>query len=144
MNKERTAINLNSVVIFDGDVTDENLKIIPEDFRGDIVVHGDMTVKEYYCTIIPCSLWVSGNIQTGDINVAGDFCCERTINAGDINVTGDFYCKGYIRASDINVAGDFYGKGIINADDINVAGDFYYEREVYFDVMDVEGKIYQE
>lgn len=125
--KERTAIDLNGVVIFDRDITDEDLEIIPKDFRGDIVVHGDMSLcgKPYN---IPCSLWVLGDINSLD----------------SINVAGDFYCKGDIDSFNINVAGDFYCKGDIDSCDINVAGDFYHERTVYSGVIYVEGKIYAE
>lgn len=150
MNKERTAINLNSVVIFNGDVTDENLRIIPKDFRGDIVVNGNMSFKED--RYIPCNLWITGNVFcycNRAIYVNGDCYIGGTIDSGNIKVDGDLYCKGYLNAHRIRIEGDLivsddksFHKGDIISNDIMVAGDVFCEGDIRSKDIIVAGNLF--
>lgn len=122
MNMERAA-----GLIFEGKITDEQIKKIPKDFRGDIIVNGNIICLED-CKI-PGSLWINGNLEAKHLRVEGDLFAKKgttLITEEGIDVSGDFIFKEYcdIDTTCINVGGDFEGKGEIDSTDINVYGTF--------------------
>lgn len=61
---------------------------IPKDFRGDIVVHGDIDLVGDWNIL--CSLWVLGYVNSYEINVAGDLYCGGDVASNAIDVGGGF------------------------------------------------------
>lgn len=137
MKKERKVIEPNAIVYFDGDVDVPKLNHLFQDFQGDIIINGNLLLKEEGLIVQCNNLYVMGNIVVfgagingiwvdGNLYVGGDIdCC-------DMNINGVCECMGSIDSYEINVAEDLYVKaGIItNGYDINVGGDFTCENEI--------------
>lgn len=144
MSKERNKNYSNTVIMFHGDVTEYDLKSIPDDFDGDIIVSGDVIIHSKNFNI-PYSLWIYGALFSEySINIIGDVFCSSTINIflGGIRVLGDLYCGHGVAATEqINVGGTFLAKSSIFATVINVGGDFFYKaNKVWANEINVLGE----
>lgn len=128
MNKERTV-----GLIFFGNITDEEIKSIPKDFHGDIIVIGNIRCKGK--CVIPGSLWLNGDLFAQGLDVEGGFYTKvgtTIVISGGINVSEDFILKeaGEIRSRCINVGGDFEGEGTIISTSIDVYGRFAFKGKI--------------
>lgn len=140
MNKERTA-----GLIFFGDISDEEIRSIPEDFHGDIIVTGDINCKGE-CRI-PGSLWIEGDLKAIYLKVEGDMFVNayskiKTTEYG-IDISGDAVLgEGCFidSMSKINVGGDLElkeGEGKIDATGINVYGTFEFFGEIFLNACSI-------
>lgn len=113
----------HSTIAFDGDLTDRNLKAIPEDFKGDIVVYGNVSLTEPYAKIHG-NLWVHGNISAWQMKIHGDVTCGGNIYTWDSEFVGNLTCKGSIDVyGDIDIAGNLNCDGDIYAETLDIAGE---------------------
>ncbi len=128
MKKER-----ETVLILEGEITEEQIQKIPKDFRGDIIVNGNIVCLGK-CEI-PGSLWLNGNLEAENLRIEGDMFCKNSCNIlpeKGVDISGDLFLKEAcnIDATYINVGGDFEGNGTINSTDINVYGMFKFRGEI--------------
>lgn len=88
MNMERTA-----GLIFEGEITDEQIKQIPKDFRGEIVlkcsVIGDYQTSYKFSS----SLWLDGCLKAKYLKVEGDLILE---SRADLKITDGLDVSGDI------------------------------------------------
>lgn len=157
MNKEQKAINRNAVVVFNKDVSAEELmKMIPDDFEGDIVIHGELignkdisisgnifceTFKgQHICCVKYGDFICESDIDSMDIEVNGSFVCGGDIDSGSIKVNENFICEGNnVTSGSIQVEGKMSCKGdIISSDDIQVGNSFICEGNIDSDDIRVE------
>lgn len=145
--KERQ--NLGPIVVFNRDITLEDIKAIPSNFCGDIVVHGnfyygELFSKKYFkedlklCCIIPGNLWIFGDIflTIGKLIIKGDLHC-----VGDgVSRRGDF---GYVDVESDYVSPFETENRIykVHTESIEVDGDFSIigDGDVYIETMTVGG-----
>ena len=130
MNKERTA-----GLIFEGEITDEQIKKIPKDFGGEIFLKGSVIGNYNTSYQIPGSVWLDGYFKAKYLKVEGDLILESEamlkIKDG-LDVSGNVILKenSYIETTDINVGGDIEGVGRIDSGNINVYGTFSFKGEI--------------
>ena len=148
MKKERNVIEPNAVVVFDGDVYSSTLNELFQDFKGDIVINGDLNLDKGGLSIQCDNLYVMGEIfistmGSNDICLVGDLYVEQSIECKNINVNGSIYCMDTMNTFEINVSEDFYANESVNAYryDINVGGDFICDDEVNAAEITVYGKL---
>ena len=154
-------MNRNAIVVFKGrpatkftvgNITRaEELKMIPEDFEGDIVILGDLSGHSIQ---VNGNLWVMGKIFTHKIIVNGSLYCYDRVEANYITVKedliifdtyldyshcvpgawpsitakhlivgGNVECSGTLDASDVSVEGDLCASSVL-VDNISTGGDF--------------------
>ena len=105
------------------------MKVIPENFDGDIVINGSIE-SEYEDIFIytnNCDIYILGNIYSKySIEITGNvFCTENIICKNFIDINGCLYSDtDYIEAKKLSVEGDLIAKNAeIFVDNIIVAGD---------------------
>ena len=96
---------VRSIVVFNHTVDgNELMKTIPENFQGDIIIHGNFIYdycgeREGECRIdVSGDLWVDGDVDMEDsfLNVHGDLACTGTIIAREL--TANFVkCEHLLR-----------------------------------------------
>lgn len=79
---------------------------------GDVDCYDIYVEESFFCT----------SINSCNINVVEDFCCEDDIEAYgyDINVGGDFFCKGKVEADFVNIYKIMHLSGEIQVREIAV------------------------
>ena len=124
----RKARDSEAIVFFCRDVTARELNDFPYDFRGDVVINGDLYLNENLEVLF--NLYVMGDIWEGiedipSIMVNGDLNCYGYINSGNINVKGSLYCYNGIDSHYITVGDDLYCEDNIdsNSSSVTVGGD---------------------
>ncbi len=146
---EREIIYSNkSIVCFDKNVLASKLNKSFDDFRGHVVIKGNIILDEDLFTrynlgvigdILPkpyrkAKITIGGNLACdgnmkiyGNIKVSGNLFCEGCMDVGCITVGGKLSCKGNMDTGAISVGSDFYCGGNINRNErkIRVKGDFY-------------------
>ena len=115
MSKERTTgIDSNSIIVFNGDIRE--LKSIPKDFCGDIIVHGDIDLNLWRgleSLIANCSIWCEGSIRCYHIKINGSLYVNGMIRAsGDIICSEDIICTDIIDCNSIVCGGQRSAKWI--------------------------------
>ena len=136
------------IVCFNKNVLASKLNKSFNDFRGQIVIKGNIILDEDLFTrynldvigdILPkpyhkgnitigSNFACEGNMQIyGHIKVSGDLSCKGYMNVGCITVGGTLFCNGNMDTGAISVGGNFFGGGntIRNERKIRVKGDFY-------------------
>lgn len=96
-----------------GKLKPDDLKLIPEDFNGDVVILGDLTGEGDI--LLKGGLWVFGKIEVeGDLEAefvySQGIICE-TLKAGDVKNYGS-----KIICCEIIVAGDLLSIGVVNGE----------------------------
>lgn len=124
MNMERKVISNNAIIVLDRDVNASELNALPRDFKGDIVINGDLILDE--------SLLMKGNLH-----IIADVVCVAGKCDLNINIEGDLYCYGYIDAYQIDISGFFFGENDINSTNIKVAEDFYCNAKIDTNYCDI-------
>lgn len=99
---EQKVVNQRPIVVFNHDITEKDLRIIPDNFDGDIIVHGFIESTEKIS--IAGNLWVYGGIICCEVEVEKDLVCEGTITCHILDVKGNFLCKGIFESCDVEVA----------------------------------------
>ena len=140
MKQATKGIQPNSIIVFNRDFTEEDLKMIPKDFCGDIVVHGNIFIVCYYCIdvepdnlktkgsiwcdgLMSCAnlecknLYVKGMMDAHNITCEGDIIAESGILCIDLNCKGNMICKGAIQSG----GGELHIDGSLQCEKI----DFY-------------------
>lgn len=131
MKKERKVIEPNAIIVFDRNINVKALNAIPKDFKGDVIVNGDLNLDDD-SLIMSGNLYVKGNIIADNfkhyrtIDIKGDLYCCGKIDVYDIDVSGTLCCMGVIDSASVKVSENLYCKDKIDAlgYSINVAGDF--------------------
>jgi len=146
MEKERKASKSNPIVVVDGNVKWSKIEKLFQDFKGDIVIRGNLILEE--CSHIICdNIYIMGNIwdeYEADLIVEGNLYVEGAIDCWNLTVNGAVNCNKCINTYEINVAEDLYSKSKIDAGgcDINVGGDLVCKSEVAAADIRVLGKFY--
>lgn len=136
---ERNALK-NAIVIFDGDVAAEELmELIPREFDGDIVIHGDLIVDVVNFDITG-NLWIDGDIwaAASELSIYGSIVCKNIIAYA---VTVYDYIEAYQCKVQENllVHTNCY-VDCITANTVKVKGDVH-ATEIEGDVLEVDGDI---
>ena len=146
MNKERNVIVSNPIVVFNGDVNWSEVEDLFKDFKGDIVIHGNLIIAKD--SRITCdTIYVMKNLcEDGcvDVIVEGNLYVKGAISCCDLTVNGSLNCYYYISTFEINVAEDLYAEAGIESSgyDINVGGDLISDKEIEAADIMVLGKFY--
>lgn len=146
MNKERNVIEVNPTVVFDGDVKWSEVEELFRDFKGDIVIHGDLELEKD-SRIICDNIYIMGSIREEgcvDVTVEGTLFVYGEIDCCNLTVNGSVFCNEYMCVFETNVSEDLYSKRAIDACgyDINVGGDFVCDSEIEAADITVLGKFY--
>ncbi len=155
MNKERTIINSNEIIIEKDISIIELLNEVPLDFKGKVIVKGNI----YGCAMKILEIPFSLSVLSLDLNfenrvkslifIKGSLHCDELKTIGNIKISEDFYCrsddlltqdievgrnfdfKGDIHGGHIKVGNDFILDGNINVADINIGNDFLNEGNIH-------------
>lgn len=116
MKKRTTGIDSNGIIVFNRNFNFEDLKTIPQDFCGDIVVHGDVDLHiesedKYDNLVLKCTIWCAGDMYCDDINVIGSIYVKGVIHANDIVCSEDIICMSEMDFGKLACYGDVFCEG---------------------------------
>lgn len=129
------AISSNGIIVFNRYLNVEDLKAIPKDFRGDVVVHGDVNflieeedryedlrinfniwAEDIYCENINCdgNIYSAGCIHCTDVKSTGNIISKEEIVCRNVECDGDVLCGGffYSNKGEIKIKGSFICKDV--------------------------------
>lgn len=116
MDKRTTSIDNNGIIVFNRNFGFEDLKAIPREFCGDIIVHGDLDLcieetDECKDLISKCTIWCTGDMYCNNINVNGSIYVEGVIHAEDIVCSEDIVCMSEMDFGSLACCGDVFCEG---------------------------------
>ena len=143
---ERQENLTNAIIVFDRDVTAEELNTLFDDFQGDIVITGNLDLGNVDLFLKCNNLYVMGEITVNEntiTEIEGNLWIEGRIDCFDLKVNGSVYCGGYVLSTEVAVSEDFFVDETVEADDsdIYVGGDFICNGEVSADEIVVLKKL---
>ena len=142
MDKERKTIGLDSTIIFKRNVKSSELTaIIPQNFQGDIIINGNLDIKEDLC--IRCNNLYAVNVisECASIYVEGNLYSIEDLWCDNLKVNGSFYCEGKVDSMDILVSQDFIAKSLeTNGFEVTIGGDFICDNVESMESITVYGK----
>ena len=157
---------LVSTIVFKNDVRPTDLRIIPDEFEGNVVVIGNLVGEGDI--LFKGALWVTGEVELdGDIEVnyieakgincislrAEDVRCIGDLVCYEIIVTGDLSCVSIATADglllgglidceyDVNVLGTVLCKAI-NSTDLYIKGNLHVYENIVAGDLSVKGDIF--
>lgn len=121
MKQATKGIASNGIIVFDRDFTVKDLKAIPKDFCGDIVVHGDIELfvaetEEYAPLITKCCVWCEGDVYCNNIICESSIYVKGVIHAVDIVCAEDIDCTGEMDFGNLECLGDVFCGGYFYSD----------------------------
>ena len=127
MKEERKTINPKAdVIIASKYVKPCDLKILPKDFQGNILIYGSLVIEDED-TIKFDNLYAKRLISNGPkVNIIGNIYIENDIDVFDIKVNGSVYCGENFNSAQVVISEDFTVDGDVDANyhSIIVGGDF--------------------
>ena len=133
MNKERKVTQAITSVVFNGDVSANEVNEVLKEFYGEVIIKGRLLLNE--SLNLESNLFVEGSIDAEDtvtsINITGNVFAHA-INCNHITISEDLYCldlnKEYIEvgidSEEICIGGTLYCEGNIIAKKIKVGEGF--------------------